>query len=142
MKFFFYLLLFTFLIFSCSQHKYQKVSITYNDLSKLNSKSYLKIDNHIIYHSSSAKLLRYNKALPMEYINMFDSKKADSPVIKTKNSMVLEALRDILLDMNEYNFDSIMYLEQINKVIISRKDKKKIRLNFSDDYPVTFKSIK
>ena len=73
---------------------------------------------------------------------MFDSKKADSPVIKTKNSMVLEALRDILLDMNEYNFDSIMYLEQINKVIISRKDKKKIRLNFSDDYPVTFKSIK
>ena len=26
--------------------------------------------------------------------------------------------------MNEYNFDSIMYLEQVNKVIISRKDKK------------------
>lgn len=142
MKKIFFLITFIFL-FNCSNEKeYDKFAISYTDLTKLNTKSFLKIDNHIIGHSSSAKVLRYKKALPLAYVNMFDSKMKNSPVIKTKHNMVLESLRDILLKTNEYNFDSVMYLEQIKKIIISRKDKEKVKIKTSKGYPATFVPIK
>lgn len=138
----YYYLFILVIFFNCSEKEFLKVEITYNDLSKLNTESYLKIDNHILPHTSSAKAIRYHKALPLSYINMFDSKQPNAPVIKTKKNMVLEGIRDMLLKTDEYKFDSIMYIEKLNKIIFSRKDGKSIKIKHSDNYPANFISKK
>lgn len=125
------------LFFSCNQN--QQVLLKYTNTTKIDNNSYIKIDRHIIRHSSSAKQIRLNNVLPTGYVNLFDSKNSKAPVYKISNKQILEKLYKILIQTNEYVFDSIIYIDFNNKLIFSRKDGKPIKIKTSKLYPAEIK---
>ncbi len=133
---FLYFLSFLVLFLSCSnENQKKKAVIEYTDLSKLTDKSYISIDGVAIPHSYSGKLIRYNKAIPAQYINTFDSKSKNAPMFKADKVTVVEKLRDILAQKKEYEFDSIFFIEMNKRLIFYRKDGKPVQIKTSKEYP-------
>lgn len=119
---------------SCNQ-KNKKVAIEYNDLSKLTRTSYISIDGLVIPHTDNEKYIRYNKALPLEYINTFNSNSNNAPMFKTNKNIILERLKKILALEKEYKFDSSFFVSLNSRLIISRIDGKPLKIKTSKNYP-------
>jgi hypothetical protein len=143
-----YLFVFFFLtLISCHNDtqsiKGDVISIQFDllNLNKLNDNMYIIIDGQKIGHSSKYNIERHKKSLP-SYNNIMlivDGKK-----LKEKGTVtsVADELYKLLLLKGEYIFLERKRIELQGKIILSRKDKKKIKILFPKNYPIKYKVIK
>lgn len=122
------------IIISCNQRN-KKATIEYTDISRLTNKSYISIDGLIIPHTNNEKIIRYNKALPLEYINTFNSNSTNAPMFKSDKKIILERLKKILALKKEYKFDSSFFVSLNSRLILSRIDGKQLKIKTSKNYP-------